>query len=301
MQRVVIASLVGLLTLDSGLASERPEDDAHTTGAAHEIDALHSLALDDRAAFARQVSESASTDRERADAVVTWFATHFDWTATDYQKRTVDEILQRRGGNCAELARVATAMLDELGLRMRRVREINVHVESARRGQTARRKVAESGYRMSVFGKRHNDHVWIEIQDGATGEWFPADPSLGVVGREKWLASRFGFGERFSLDPSSVDMIVPFAVFAEDDAGDLGIDRTALYVIDGFDALYSGALHALPAWAEWVRLVELLDPAALAAFEGDANLHDHEAEIDALAATYARLDEQYAAAHPARK
>ena len=262
--------------------------------AASNTEALYELALEDRAAFATQVVAGASTDYERADAIVTWFAENFDWTYTDYKKRTVDEILARKGGNCAELARVATSMLDELGLHMRRVREINIHVESERRQQTARDKVAERGNRMSVFGKRHNDHVWMEIQDSATGEWFPADPSLGVVGEQQWLASRLGFGERFSLDPTSEDMIAPFAVFAEGEAGDLTVIRTTHYVVEGFDRLYSGQLHTLPAWPDWVRLVEELDDAALAAFRGEANLHESEAEIDALATTYARLKEQYA-------
>jgi len=252
------------------------------------------LALADRRAFAERVTEGAASDLERARALTTWFAHHFDWTATDYQQRTVDQILERGGGNCAELARVTTAMFEELGMRMRSVREINLHVESARRRETARAKIAELGNRASVFGKRHNDHVWIEIQDRATGEWFPADPSLGVVGEEEWLAARLGFGERFTLDPSSEDMIAPFAIFARED-GDLTQDRTAHYVVEGFDRLYDGRLSELPAWADWVRLVEGLDPKALAAFRGEGNLHDSEAEIDELARAYERLREEWMA------
>ena len=260
---------------------------------ADEVEDLYTLALQDRSGFAEHVSAGANTDFERAHAVVAWFADHFDWTATDYQVRTVEEILERKGGNCSELARVTQAMLEELGLPMRRVREINIHVESEARQQRAEQKVAEMGARLSVFGRRHNDHVWIEVQDRDTGDWFPADPSMGVIGEREWLAARFGFGERYTLDPTSEDMIVPFALFAEDDAGNLAENRTAHYVIEGFDALYADRLRQLPSWPDWVRLVDELDDRALAAFRGRENLHDHAAQIDELAATYEALRAEY--------
>lgn len=259
-------------------------------------DDLYPLLLHDRAAFARQVTAGGSSDLDRARAVATWFARNFDWTATDYEDRTVEQILRRKGGNCAELARVTTAIFSEMGLKMRRVREINIHKESETRQKRAEEKVAENGNAMSVFGRRHNDHVWIEIRDRDTGEWFPADPSLGVVGERDWLEARLGFGERFTLDPISTDMIAPFAVFAADDHGTFTLDRTRHYIIDGFDGLYSGRLHRLPAWPEWVRLVEDLDPKVRGAFGGKVNLHDSGAEIDELAATYDRLKEQFEAA-----
>jgi hypothetical protein len=284
-----------ILTILLLLVSCRQNDRVETNDEVDESGELYDLALENRGAFAEQVSAGASSDHERARAVVTWFAENFDWTATDYKQRTVQEILERRGGNCAELARVTTTMLDELDLQMRRVREINIHVESESRRQRARDKIAELGDQVSVFGKRHNDHVWIEIRDRETGEWFAADPSLGIIGEEEWLAARMGFGERFTLDPTSKDMIAPFAVFAEDDDGNLADNRTKYYVVDGFDKLYAGQLRELPAWPEWVRLINELDDRALAAFRGEANLHDHEAEIDALAVTFEQLRQQYAA------
>ncbi len=267
---------------------------AVTTSARAAESASASLALADRHAFAELVTAGATSDLERAQALASWFARNFDWTATDYQQRTVDQILERQGGNCAELARVTTAMFEELGMRMRRVREINLHVESAERRESARAKIAELGNRASVFGKRHNDHVWIEIQDRATGEWFPADPSLGVVGEEAWIAARLGFGERFTLDPSSEDMIAPFAIFGWEEDGRVE-DRTAHYAVEGFDRLYDGRLSELPAWAEWVQLLDELGDKALGAFRGEVNLHDSEAQIDALARTYERLREEWAA------
>lgn len=289
MYKLAAAAMCALL-----LVSCQGSGEQKTTRGDDESRDLYELVLTDRAAFGQRVTAVSTSDADRADAIVLWFAENFDWTATDYKKRTVEEILERKGGNCAELARVATAVLDDLGLRMRQVREINIHVESDRRKQSAADKIAERGNKMSVFGRRHNDHVWIEIQDGATGAWFPADPSLGVVGEQDWLAARLGFGERFSLDPSSEDMIAPFAIFAVDENGDLTVNRTAHYVIQGFDDLYAGNLRGLAAWSEWVRLVQQLDDEAIAAFRGEVNLHEHESAIDSLAMAYESLKEQYA-------
>jgi predicted aspartyl protease len=261
---------------------------ASGSGPAVTVPALLDLALVDRGAFARRVTAGAGSDYERAVAVTRWFAEHFDWTATDYEDRTVEQILERGGGNCDELARVTVAMLEELGLPMRRVREINIHLESQRRQRSAEAKVAESGIGYSVFGRRHNDHVWIEVQDRAGGEWFPADPSMGVVG-DQWLESRLSFGERFSLDGGSVAMIAPFAVFAQDADGGFTVNRTAHYVIEGFDRLYGGRLRGSPAWDEWVAGVDRLDDLAGAAFRAEANLHAHADVIDRLAESYEAL------------
>jgi hypothetical protein len=74
---------------------------------------------------------------------------------TFYKKRTVEEIMARKGGNCNELAMVTMALLKELRLQMRKVREINIHKESARRRESAHQKVLDNGNRFSVFGKRH--------------------------------------------------------------------------------------------------------------------------------------------------
>jgi transglutaminase-like putative cysteine protease len=146
-------------------------------------DELRRLAVTDLDAFARRITEGADGEYEEARAATRWFAENFDWTATDYQQRTLEQIFERGGGNCAELARVTTATLERLGLPMRQVREINLHVESERRQKNAEAKVAEVGPRASVFGRRHNDHVWIEIQDRSTGEWFPAERAGGSGSR----------------------------------------------------------------------------------------------------------------------
>ncbi|MCB9041782.1 MAG: DUF4440 domain-containing protein [Lewinellaceae bacterium] len=255
------------------------------------IDSLYALAVDDLPAFSQYIAAEAETDCEKARAVVDWYARHFDWTHTDYQQRTVQDILQRRGGNCNELAMVAKASLETLGLKMRRVREINLHITSDRRQADAEQRVTEIGDKASVFGRQHNDHVWLEIYDQATGRWLPADPSLGVVGLRPWLSARYSFGRRYSLDSSSEDMIAPFAVFAE--SGGEWIDRTADYAIEGFNSLYYGQLAKLPSWQRWAEQAEQLDDLALAAFQSKANLHEHSAKIAALVETYEQLKREF--------
>ncbi len=270
-----------VLATASCLAFQQPEDRK-----------LSQLIRSDPSAFARRIIAEADDDFQRAQAIVTWLAGNFDWTATDYRRRTVEEIIQRGGGNCAELARVTTFLLNDLGLRMRQVREINLHRRSERRQASPEAKIRQGGAGMSVFGRQHNDHVWIEIWDEKTLGWFPADPSLGLVGERQWLESRLGFGERYSLDPSSQDMIAPFAVFAyEQDR--LVEDRTRHYLIDGFNRLYSGRLQGLPAWDDWVSGVLSLSPKAAAAFQGRVNLHDFDKEISSLDETYRALKEQF--------
>lgn len=254
---------------------------------------LYALAETDLKTFAEVLTQDAQNDLQGVKQLVGWLAENFDWKATDYKKRTVKEIVIRRGGNCNELAMVTKAALEELGLPMRKMREINIHIESDRRRQTAMEKVANGGSRMSVFGKRHNDHVWLEIFDRATEEWFPADPSIGVVGEKEWLSSRIGFGERFTLDPSSNDMIAPFAIFAENKDKKALESRTRIYVVDGFNDLYDNQLESLPSWGAWQDLVAQLSEKARGAFEGKINLHESESDIDQLAAIYEQLKEEY--------
>ncbi|MCB9293523.1 MAG: hypothetical protein H6559_10430 [Lewinellaceae bacterium] len=51
-----------------------------------------------------------------------------------------------------------------------------------------------------------------------------------------WLAARYAFTKRYSLDASSEDMIAPFAIFVESE--EEWINRTADYAIEGFNHLY---------------------------------------------------------------
>jgi hypothetical protein len=87
----------------------------------------------------------------RTRRLVYWINNHFEWSATDYQRRTPAEVIARRGGNCAELASVLHLFLDSLGMRTRWIREINVQPEpTPRRQQTAANMVAQRGNSFSV-------------------------------------------------------------------------------------------------------------------------------------------------------
>src|SRR5262249_35325317 len=177
---------------------------------------LYAMARTDLKSFAQQVSKDAASELGRAQAIVRWLAENFEWKATDYQKRTVSEIIERRGGNCNELAMVATAAMKELGIKLRRGHEVNIYTNTPDRGERAHQMVKEKGNGYSVFGRHHNDHIWLELYDSRANEWFPADPSSGLVGTEEWLKGRVWFGERHSLNPITNDMIVPIAIFAAD-------------------------------------------------------------------------------------
>ena len=250
---------------------------------------LYALARTDLRAFALRVSKNATSELERAQAIVHWLAENFEWTATDYQKRTVGEIIDRGGGNCNDLAMVALAAMKELNIRLRRVHEVNIHTNTPRRGETAHAMVKEKGNTYSVFGTHHNDHVWLELYDSKSNEWFPADPSSGLVGLEEWMKGRVRFGKRSTLNPITEDMIVPFAIFAADESGKFTVNRTQHYLVDEFDRLYGGKLHTLPEWKQWTAMLELMDDKVGGAFAGKTNLHDYEAQIDSLAEIYERL------------
>lgn len=272
-----------LLLLLGGAATAQPKTSSTRD------DQLYSLLRSDLRAFAQEVSKGATSELGRAQAIVRWLAGHFEWKATDYQKRTLQEIVDRRGGNCNELAMVALAAMKELNIKLRRVHEVNIYTNTPDRGERAHQMVKEKGNTYSVFGRHHNDHVWLELYDSAANEWFPADPSSGLVGNEEWMKGRVWFGKRTTLNPITEQMIVPFAIFAADDDGKFTINRTQHYLIDEFDRLYGGSLHAQPAWKQWTALLDLLDDKVKGAFAGALNLHDYEAQIDSVAETYEQL------------
>src|SRR5574341_227048 len=83
---------------------------------------LHAFAKENLKSFAEEVSKAADSELGKAQLVVKWLAEHFEWKATDYQKRTVKEIINRGGGNCNELAMVAVECFKALNIPMRKVR-----------------------------------------------------------------------------------------------------------------------------------------------------------------------------------
>src|SRR5262245_7993839 len=281
MRRILLTLVILISAAGATSAQQRPLSAADQE--------LYNFARTDLKTFAQRVSADAPSELGQAQAIVRWLARNFEWKATDYQKRTVAEIVERRGGNCNELAMVALAALKELNIKLRRVHEVNIYVNTPDRGERAREMVKEKGNSFSVFGRHHNDHVWLELYDSKANEWFPADPSSGLVGTEEWMKGRVWFGKRVTLNPITEEMIVPIAIFAADSEGKFTINRTQHYLVDEFDRLYGGKLHRQTAWKQWVTMLDLLDDKVAGAFAGDVNLHEYEKQIDEIALTFEQL------------
>lgn len=244
--------------------------------------------------FALSISQGAATAYERAERMLNWLSHNFKWLATDYKQRTVKEIIGRQGGNCFELATVYMALVKSVGIKYRQIAEINIQPVSERRQKNAEDLVATRGFSGSVFGAGHNDHRWVEIYDEKSGEWIPADPSVGVIGLEPWLKSRVWFGKRWAIDTSITnDMIVPIAIFTTDSTHKMIEDRTAHYLVASFNRLYNHKLSALPAWSVWVRQLSAIGEKCKGAFDGKINLHNYRPDIARIALTYERLKEEY--------
>ncbi|WP_243287796.1 transglutaminase-like domain-containing protein [Geothrix terrae] len=228
------------------------------------------------------------TAEARVRALVDHLHRRMPWVATDYRTRSVDEILARGSGNCADHAKVLQDLLKAGGFEARWVQEINLQAPSERRQASARAKVAARGPSFSVFGYQHNDHRWLEVRDPASGAWFPADSSLGVVGGEAWAAARLGFGAR----PAAVaDMIAPVFVEAVQ-PGWPPEPRSEAYLLQAFGAMEGGRVRSLPAWPAWEKAVRALEPHASSAFRGTEDLDAQTGTLAALAEAYAALRAQ---------
>jgi hypothetical protein len=240
--------------------------------------------------FALSISQGGGTDYEQAVRALDWLSHNFKWLATDYKQRTVREIIERKGGNCFELATVYMALIKTLGIKYRQVAEINIQPESERRQKNAEELVAKRGFAGSVFGAGHNDHRWVEIYNERNGKWIPADPSVGVIGLEPWLKSRVWFGTRWAIDTSITnDMIVPIAIFTTDSTYTMKESRTRFYLVTAFNDLYGGRLAGLPSWGRWVTEIDSMGEHCRGAFDGKVNLHRYRADIARIGSTYAKL------------
>jgi hypothetical protein len=247
-----------------------------------------------------KITQHGRTDYEKATVLLNWVSNRLEWLATDYQRRTVKQILERGGGNCYELAEVYLALLRELNIRSRPIAEVNLSRFKADRQASAEQLVREKGNRYSVFGARHNDHRWLEVYDDISGNWLPVDPTMNVIGVDQWVKARLGFGKRVTIDPAITDdMIAPFAVFVTD-AGKTEMldDRSVHYMVEQFDKAYGHALSKLPSWNRWVALIKLLSEHSRLAFGKKENLHLYNSRIEELDAVYRSLKDEYLKAHP---
>lgn len=253
------------------------------------VESLDSLIKKDRKKFLSKLTFGIDSDLEKTQSIVKWLAINFDWKATDYKQRNVQQIIERGGGNCNDLAKVTIDLINSAAIKIRKVREVNIHIKSDQRQKSAEVLVTEKGFKYSVFGMMHNDHVWIEVYDSKSKEWIPADPSLGIIGVENWMQSRVAFEKKKTLDPGSKDMIVPMAVYAEDENKKLTINRTEYYLIHQFDKSYNNQLSKSLFWKDWSSSIKEIDDKCLLAFEGKLNLHLHQDEIEALSNLYGKM------------
>lgn len=248
----------------------------------------------------QSVTENKGSNEEKTRKLVHWVNTNFKWSYTDYQKRTVAEIIERRAGNCAELANVLAALLTEANIPFRWIHEINIQPRSEKRLADAAKLVAEKGNRHSVFGLMHNDHVWLEVRDEKNKSWFPADPAVGVVGIEEWISARMAFAERRKPIVPAVasiveKMFVPIVVLAKETRSGKPVEnRSEYYLIDGFNKFYKKKLSKMPDWKNWGENIKRFLPYGESVFTGGVNLHQHEKEIEQLWQIYEKLRDEAA-------
>lgn len=246
----------------------------------------------------QEVTQNKGSNEEKARKLVRWVNANFKWSYTDYQKRTVEEIIQRRAGNCAELANVLSVLLTQANIPFRWVAEINIQPRKEYRLKTAIQMVLENGNRMSVFGLMHNDHVWLEVQNEKDKSWFPADPAVGVVGMKEWISARMAFNQRtISPIPEIAkvieEMFVPFVIVVKEKRDSQPTEiRSQFYLIDGFNSFYKKKLSKLQTWKEWNEKVSKIADFGRGAFAGEINLHEHEKEIEEIWQAYEKLKQE---------
>lgn len=221
--------------------------------------------------------------------LIAWIYAEFEWSSTDYQRRTVEEILNRRAGNCAEQARLLKSLLQALGVETRDIAEINIQPPWPERGRRAKRMAEERGPAASVFGYQHNDHRWLEVYDGSSGLWFPADATLGICGHQEWLAARMGFGPR---PESGKDMIVPIMVFVMDAADQVQEDRTDYYLISLFTQYVEDVVPAGGLLRDWSRVIRALAQGGKRAFAGVESFFPYGKQVQHALDVYRAIERQ---------
>ncbi len=239
-------------------------------------------------ALAKTATEGAHTPTEKVAAAVAWTHQHMTWNYTDYKKRTVEQIVEQKGGNCFEQTLVVQDILSRVGVKTRRIREINIQPPSERRRGNAAERVAATGLSASVFGYQHNDHVWIEYFDADLGQWQPADPTTNVIGIAQWEDVRMGFAPRGKADVVALeDMIATIGVLAEVEGQPKTFEnRSQYYLVDSFGKYVRGAKTS-SAWPQWTQTITAEQGHIEGAFKGEYNLgQDDDGPIENLRRAY---------------
>lgn len=240
-----------------------------------------------------EVIGDAQTDQQKTERILNWVHTQLNWVATDYTKKTVEEIIKNRAGNCAEMARVTYTLLTAVDIDCRWMAEVNLHPDSQLRQQTAAELVKSHGPTYSVFGLRHNDHRWIEVYNSTNDQWIPVDPTLNVIGLQEWVLARLGFEQRkTSHIISSADMIAPVAIFSIDENKKPVEKRSRHYLIDGFNSVYNQQLDKLAQWEEWKVQIIRMEDVVMKTFLGQENLHHYQDDLHRLHTLYQQMKEE---------
>ena len=150
-------------------------------------------------------------ESEKVNTIFVWLNEEFEWVQTDYVERTVEEILARRAGNCAEQAKVVEKYLTHIGIETRWILEINSHSENMERQNFSLNLIEKHGDFYSIFGWNHNDHRWLEYYNNNLKQWIPIDTAFGVLNINHWLEKRMSF-TRESIP--TTQQIIPFCIVA---------------------------------------------------------------------------------------
>ena len=258
------------------------------------IPAPRSISLVNIKELAFNIVGNAKTTNEKVTRIIGWANKNLKWVATDYNKRSSEEIISRGGGNCNEEAIVVLDLLNSLGIKAHKMKEINLQPDNERREKDAKRMITFRGNSFSVFGLRHNDHVWIEYYDEEQKNWQPADPTLNLIGFNQWLKARLGFSNRVTHEIiKSQDMIFPFFVSRLLDTNSQYIHKTNYYLIENFDKIYLNKLSKLPSWKKWKKGIKKISEKSQKAFAGKLNLHEYNDELLKLKTIYLNLKKEF--------
>ncbi|MGR5880309.1 transglutaminase-like domain-containing protein [Bacillus pacificus] len=144
---------------------------------------------------------------KKVNTIFSWLNEEFEWVQTDYVDRTVEEILARKAGNCAEQAKVVEKVLTHIGIETRWILEINSHPKSMERQNFSLHLIETHGDFYSIFGWNHNDHRWLEYYNKQLEKWIPIDTAFGVLGINHWLEKRISFTKE---SIPTTQQIIPF-------------------------------------------------------------------------------------------
>ncbi|MHC2832179.1 transglutaminase-like domain-containing protein [Bacillus sp. F9_6S_D1_P_5] len=228
-------------------------------------------------------------ESEKVNTIFAWLNEEFEWVQTDYVERTVEEILARRAGNCAEQAKVVEKVLTHIGIETRWILEINSHSESMERQNFSLNLIEKHGDFYSIFGWNHNDHRWLEYYNNNLKQWIPIDTAFGVLDINHWLEKRMSF-TRESIP--TTQKIIPFCIVALNTKRDVSEILSNFYLIDQFDKFYNGMLSETTVWEEWKLVINKLTEVGIETYSGHRNLHKYQNEIKRFTNLYLKLKQE---------